>query len=245
MTATTVRLACALAMCAAACGDDDSDYETQTNPPFASLVVSQIIGIQNSVAAGSPDATSAGVQQLGAVAQNVITPKIYTQQLRLGPRVAPLIGNCSCDAAGCQFDGCGADDGSWTIDGSIEVSGDTYSFDVEVMQHFASENTTSDTDVMTSGEVTINAAAIDGHIAGEVDALLTSSDPDGITEVTASIDWDLGAVEIALDASRCPVAGSLEASISAKAWSGGGDADYSGSGTVVFGPACGDAAVAR
>jgi hypothetical protein len=242
---TTMRLACAaLALCAAACGGDESDYETQTNPQYASLALSQIAGIQNSVTAGSPDATSVGVLALGGVAQNIITPKLDQQQLRLPPAVVPLVGSCACDAAGCQFDGCAADDGSWSIDGTIEVAGNSYAFDVSMTQHQATDGFTSDADLTTTGEITITAEQIDGHVAGEVDTEITVSDQDGSTTVSGWIDWDIDAAQIGLDASRCPVTGSLDASVSAEAKSGGRDADYSGSGTVEFGPACGDATVA-
>jgi len=241
---TTLRLVCAaLALCAA-CGGDESDYETQTNPQYASLAISQIAGIQSSVSAGSPDVTSSGVMQLGVVAQNIITPKLDQQQLRVAPAVVPLVGGCACDAAGCQFDGCAADDGSWSIDGSIEVSSDSYAFDVSMTQHQASDGFTSDTDLTTTGEVTITTDEIDGHVAGEIDTEITVTDEDGTTTLSGWFDWELDAAQIALDASRCPVGGSLDAAVSAEAASGGRDADYNGSGTVEFGPACGDATVA-
>jgi hypothetical protein len=241
---TTIRLACAaLALCAA-CGGDESDYETETNPQYAALAIAQLAGIQNGVTAGSPDATSGGVLALGGVAQSIITPKIDEQQLRVTPAVVPLVGGCDCDASGCQFDGCAADDGSWSIDGTIEVSGDSYSFDVAMTQHQASDGFTSDTDLTTTGEISISADRIDGHVAGEIDSEITVSDPDGSTTVSGWIDWDIDAAQIGLDGTRCPVSGSLDASVSAEAQSGGRDADYSGSGTVEFGPACGDATVA-
>lgn len=239
------RLACAaLALSIAACGGDESDYETQTNPQYASLAVSQIAGIQASVAAGSPDATSSAVMALGGVAQNIISPKYDEQQLRLAPAVVPLVGSCSCSASGCVFDGCAADDGSFTIDGSIEIAGETYSFDLSMSQHVASEDASSDTEMSTSGEITITPTLIDGHLAGEIDTALTVTDQDGTTRVTGWLDWNLDAAQIGLDGSRCPVSGSLDASVSAEVATGGRDADYSGSGTVAFGPACGDATVA-
>lgn len=245
MTTTTVRLACAaLGLLAAACGGDESDYETQTNPQFASLAVSQLAGIGSGVDASSPDATANGVLGLGGVAQNIITPVIEEQQLRRAPAVVPLVGDCTCSASGCQFDGCSTEDGSMTIDGSIDVSGDTYSFDVSLTQQYGTEDTSTENAMTTSGEITITATLIEGHVAGEVDTVLSYSDEDGTTRITAWFDWSLGANEIARDPSGCPVGGSLDASVSAEAQSGGRDVDYSGSGTVSFGPACGDAAVA-
>jgi hypothetical protein len=245
-TKNTLRLATlALAALAAACGGDESDYETQTNPQYASLALSQMANIQNAVAASSPDATSAGVMQLGSSAMNIITPVLDEQQRRTAPAaLPPLVGSCTCDATGCRFDGCAADDGSWTIDGTIEVAGDTFTFDVSMTQHYATDSTSTDNDLSTAGEITISPTLVDGHVSGELDTDISFTDEDGTTHVEGWFDWELDAAQVGLDASRCPVSGSLDASVSAEAASGGRDADYSGSGTVVFGPACGDAAVA-
>ncbi|HEU5059539.1 MAG TPA: hypothetical protein VFU21_23555, partial [Kofleriaceae bacterium] len=69
-------------------------------------------------------------------------------------------------------------------------------------------------------------------------------DDDGTFEVEGWFDWSIDLASVGLDESRCPVSGTLAASVSAEAAAGGRDADYSGSGTVAFGPACGDAVVA-
>ncbi len=244
-TKTTLRAACAaLGLCAAACGGDDSDYQTQTNPQFASLAVSQLVGIGNAVAAGSPDGAAAGVLQIGNLAQNIITPVLAHQELRIAPAAVPLVGGCTCDAGGCRFDACGADDGSWTIDGSIEVDREAFTFDVSMTQHFASDSASTDNDLSLSGEMTIGAAVVDGHVSGEIDADIADIDEDGTTRFSTWFDWSIDAAQIGLDPSRCAVSGSLDAAISAEAASGGRDADYNGSGTVAFGPACGDAVVA-
>lgn len=244
MKMTTLRLACAaLGLVAAACGGDESDYETRTNPQIAQQAVWQLGGIGSGVTGGSPDATANGVLGLGSVAQNIITPVIDEQGFRLAPAVVPLVGDCSCSASGCQFDGCATEDGSMTIDGSIDVSGDTYSFDVSLTQSYGTEDTSTETAMTTSGEITITATLIDGHVAGEVETVLSFSDEDGESRISAWFEWSLAADQIARDPSGCPVGGSLDASVSAEASSGGRDADYSGSGTVTFGPACGDADV--
>ena len=245
MNQTTLRLACAaLGLCAAACGGDESDYETQTNPQYAALAVTQIAGIGSSVDQANPDGSASGVLSLGNVAQNIITPVIEEQQLRRPPVVLPLVGDCTCDAGGCRFDGCSADDGSWTIDGSIDVSGDTYVFDVSMTQTLESDSITTVNELTTSGEITIGDTLIDGHLSGELDTDISVTDEDGTTHVAAWFDWGLTAVEIGLDANRCAVSGSVDASVSAEAESGGRDVDYNGSGTVTLGPACGDATVA-
>lgn len=244
MTSTILRAACAaLVLWAAACGGDESDYETQTNPQIAAQAVSQLGFISGGVEASSPEAASSGVLQLGGIAQLIITPVFEEQELRRPPALVPLVGDCACDAAGCRFDGCAADDGSWTIDGSIDVSGDTYSFDVAMTQHYAGGDVTVDTDLSTSGEITISATAIDGHVSGEIDTEQVIEDEDGTAEIQAWFDWSIDVAAVGLDASRCAVSGSLDATVSAEAESGWQDADYNGSGTVAFGPACGDAVV--
>lgn len=244
MTRTTLRAVCAwLGLAVAGCGSDESDYETQTNPQFASLAVSELVAIAQAMAAGSPEAASAGVLQIGNLAQNIITPDIAHQERRIAA-AAPLVGTCACDPGGCQFDGCAADDGSWTIDGSILVAGVAFTFDVEMTQHFASEGGRTDNDLTLVGEVTIGETLVDGKVSGEIDAEIATTDDDGTRNVSTWFDWSIDSAQIGLDASRCPVSGSLDASVSAEAASAGQDADYNGTGTVAFGPACGDAVVA-
>lgn len=240
-----VPLVCAGLGLAAACGGDESDYRTQTNPPYASLAVSQLAGIGYSVGLASPDGAASGIVSLGNLAQNIITPVLDEQQSRVAPSVVPLVGDCVCDDSGCHFDGCSDEAGSWTIDGSIEMSGETYGFDVSVMQHYESEGTSSETEMTTSGEIAISATEIDGHVSGRIESDLVFSDEDGDTHVSSWFDWDITANQIGLDANRCALSGDLDASVSAEAASGGRDADYNGSGTVLFGPACGDAVVAQ
>jgi len=102
---------------------------------------------------------------------------------------------------------------------------------------------TIDSDLATWGEVTIGATVIDGQVSGEIDTEQVIEDDDGSIHVQGWYDWSIDVAEVGLDASRCAVSGSLDASVSAEAESGFQDADYSGSGTVAFGPACGDAVV--
>jgi hypothetical protein len=235
-------------MVLAGCGDE-SDYETEVNPLYASLAISQTAGISAAMGAASPEATANGVLSLGSAAQNIIVPVFdeETSQLRLAASVRglPAVGDCLCDATGCHFAGCSDDAGTWTIDGDIEVSGDTYRFDVSIVQGYDSDDYTTETRMTTEGEITITATTIDGQVSGSVDTDMTYRDEDGDIRVEAWFDWNMNARQVGLDASRCAVSGSLDASVSAEAESGGRDVDYNGSGTVDFGPACGDATVAE
>ena len=230
----------------AGCGDE-SDYETETNPVYASLAINQIAGLSSAVGAASPEATASGVMSLGSAAQNIIVPIIDegSSQRGLAVRGVPAVGDCLCDASGCHFAGCSDEAGTWTIDGDIEVSGDSYRFDVSIVQGYDSDDYTTETRMTTEGEITITAELIDGQVSGSADTDIVYRDEDGDTSVEAWFDWSLQVREVGLDASRCAVTGSLDASVSAEAESGGRDVDYNGSGTVDFGPACGDATVAE
>lgn len=244
------RLACATLALAAACGEDESDYPTQVNPAYAALMVQQLVGIGAGVDQGSPDAAASGLLSLGSFAQNVITPVFEesdAEQLRLAlaPAVVPLVGDCLCDAGGCQFDGCSDQAGSFTIDGSVQVSGDSYAFDVSIAQSSSFEGSSTENRITTSGEVSIGPTRIDGQVAGSLDTEVVYVDDDGdSTRVEGWFDWEMTARQIELDAQRCAVGGALDASVSAEAASGGRDVDYRGTGTVLFGPACGEAVVA-
>jgi hypothetical protein len=246
MTMTTTRAAgTALALWLSACGGDESDYATRTNPQYASWAVGRLVDIGRGVSAGNPDLASAGAFQLGGVVQLIITPVFEEEQaLRLRPAPAPLVGTCACDAAGCRFEECAADDGSWTIDGDIAMSGERFTFDLAMTRRQASDSVTIDTDLRASGEVTIGESFVDGHVSGEIDTEQVIEDEDGESRVEGWLDWSMDVAQVSIDVNRCPLAGSVDAAVSAEAASAGHDADYSGSGTVLFGPACGDVAVA-
>lgn len=249
LTRTTTRLCfylgCAALMTASACGGGGSDYDTETNPQAASLAVSQLAGISGGVQASSPDSAASGVFQLGSVAQSIIVP--VTDQGQTSARVTTpgpydLTGNCSCDASGCVFDSCSDDAAGFTIDGSITVDGDHYTFDVTIDQTVASESDTTTAHLSTSGDITLGQAIIDGSVSGDASTKIELTDSDGQQQtITASYSWDLDANQIALDQSRCAVGGSLHACVSARAAANGQSAKYNGCGTVDFGPACGDA----
>ena len=237
-------LGCAALTAASACSSG-SDYDTETNPQAASLAVSQLAGISGGIQASSPDAAASGVFELGSVAQNIIVP--VTNQGQTSARVtAPgpydLTGTCTCDASGCVFDSCSDDAAGFTIDGSIAVDGDHYTFDVTIDQTYASDSDTTTSHLSTSGDITIGATSIDGSVSGDGNTAINLTDSDGQQQtITASYNWDLDANQIALDQSRCAVGGSLHACVSARAAANGQSAKYNGCGTVDFGPACGDA----
>lgn len=242
MTSNAIRLSIAVLTALAAC-DDGSDYETEVNPLAASSAVAQIAAIGAGTEAGSPDSAAGAVLQLGSVAQSIIVPVIPESNERRTQAVGSLVGDCTCGASGCVFDGCGDEGGTWTIDGTISVSGDTYGFDLSIEQSTGTDEDHISTSMNTAGEISISAERIDGTVSGGGDTTIVNTDPDGEQTIRASWDWEIDTREIGFDPNRCPVSGSLRASLSADASAQGRSADYSGSGTVAFGPACGDATI--
>jgi len=240
-----MRAAISLIVVFAACGGDESDYDAETNPQGAVFAVSMLNGFAAASTAGSPDSVASGAIQLGSATQNIILP-VYPEDdesdtvsaRRTGPGVAYLVGTCACDAGGCEFDGCADENGAFSIDGSVSIDGETYSWDLSIEQSQGDgEDYAVETSMSTSGTMTISATLIDGSSEGDGHSTITTTDPDGDRTTSLSWDWSMAAHAIELDATRCAVDGTLDASLSADA----GSADFSGSGTVAFGPACGEA----
>lgn len=240
MRATAIAL-----LLLAACGGDESDYDAETNPQGAVFAISTLSGFAAAGAAGSPDSVAGGAIQLSSATQNIILPVFPEDEdadgarARVtGPGVASLVGTCECDATGCEFDGCADENGAFSIDGSVEIVGDTYSWSLSVDQSQGEAGDYQvDTSLSTSGEMTISATLIDGSSGGDGHSSITTTDADGDRTTNVSWDWSMTAHAIELDATRCAVGGTLDASLSAES----GSADFSGSGTVAFGPACGEA----
>ena len=241
----TRRIASIALLLFAACGGDESDYDAETNPQGAVFAISMLNGFAAAGAAGSPDSVASGAIQMGSATQNIIVPVFPEDEptdgarARLtGPGTTYLVGTCACDPGGCEFDGCADENGAFAIDGSVAIEGETYSWELSIEQ---SQGDGSDyqveTSMSTSGEMTIGATRIDGASEGDGHSSITTTDPDGERTTSLSWDWSMAAHDIELDAARCAVGGTLDASLSAES----GSADFSGSGTVAFGPACGDA----
>lgn len=252
MMMTTRRLCCGLA-CAAllatsACGGG-SDYPTKTNPQAAAAAVMQLAGIGAGVQGSSSDSAANGVLALGSAAQNIIQPvtnqpggqPMPTALITDPGQIHTLTGTCSCDATGCVFKSCSDAQAGFTIDGTISVSGQSYSFDVSVTQSYSNSTTSTKTNMSTSGDITITATSIDGSISGNGDTSDVITGSNGQQTIKGSWNWTMDANQIALDQNRCAVGGALHTCLSAHASSSTQSAQYNGCGTVDFGPTCGDA----
>lgn len=176
-------------------------------------------------------AAASSVFALGAAAQSIVTvaPEGVARALDAG--VSSLDGDCSCTATACTFDDCG--DSQFSMSGSISRSGDTYSFDLTVVaDSFGFSYTWA-----YSGSLTITPTLLSGSLEGSGDGVF--DDQQG-GQLTVSWGWSVDYNDVVLEAG-CPVGGSVDASVSYQAAAQGGQGSFKGSGSVSFGPTCGDA----
>jgi hypothetical protein len=177
-----------------------------------------------------------------ASGQGIVTPAAPSRISPMGLLPAHLpkpeiqsaaTGTATCNETSCTFTNFGDDTvgNSWTIDGTISRSGDSYTFDltyVVALEGF-SDNWAID------GAVTVTATSIDGSVHSQGDATGTQAGYDISWDVT--VDYQA----IGLDGQGCPTSGSIHAAASYDVSGAGGGGGYDIEGTVTFGPACGQA----
>lgn len=229
-----LALALSLGVFAACGGDDDgSSVETMANPAQATATVTQMNAFSTAFASANGPSAATAAYSIGGAASAIVTPVSEGQARLTGPAFASPEG-CVCDESGCTFTECGDEAGTWEINGSIDKSGDRYTFDFTMEANqvgFAWSWT-------TTGDITISATNIDGTMSSEGDGTYD----DGMGNMyESSWDWDVTANDIGLDGTGCAVSGSLDASVDYSGTVNGQDYSYSGSATVTFGPACGQA----
>jgi hypothetical protein len=223
-----------LAPFAAGCGGEADTGNTMTNTASAMTAVSSTAQVRAAVASGNGLQAAAGLQGLGAAAQSIIVQN--GAQARVTALTASAAeGSCECSPGGCSFDNCGDSSGLWSLDGSISVDGDTYTFDLSMTLNAFGTMWSWDYD----GSITVTDTSINGNL--EASGNGSASDPQSGTSVTLSWSWEVSYNGVQLDGQGCPVGGSIDASASYQASTGQGDASFSGSGSVTFGPSCGDA----
>jgi hypothetical protein len=139
---------------------------------------------------------------------------------------AASLDDCAVDSGGTvTYNNC--DYGSGTINGTVNVAGDTITVDLTINAYGSSQSL----DLSYKGAVTVSATGIDGGLTVKYD----------ISGLNYSIDIDYNA--IALDANGCAIGGSL---IVDADWSYAGLGSLGGAGSssasveVNFGPACGE-----
>jgi len=222
-----IILGLALFSLIAACGGDDDDgLPTTTNPQSARSTVDQTANLGDQLDMAEGFGAAGAVQAIGGSAQGIVTLDPGAAQRIEQTPGGNAMGTCDCDASGCTYTDCGDDAGAWTMNGTISISGDTTDIDLMMVTNSAGLMYTWDYD----GSITITDTMISGSLSGD----------GAVSTMGVDIDWswDVDYNDVELDAQKCPIGGSVDASVS---YSTGSEGDFSGSGTVTFGPSCGDA----
>jgi hypothetical protein len=217
----------------AACGgdDDEGSGNVTANTASASSAVTGVGSFTDSIRGADGAAAGGAVYALGASAQGILTYDASSARQVGGVRAAT--GTCECTESGCTFEACG--DSTWTIDGTIGISGDTYTIDLDLAINAGGQAW----DWAYDGEITATDTSIDGSLSGDGGG--TFSNPQDGSEITLDWSWSVDYNEIELDASSCAVGGSLDAHVDYSAGTSQGGGNFSGSGHVDFGPTCGAA----
>jgi hypothetical protein len=219
-------------MMMAACGGDDDGGDVTTNPASASTANSNVTAFTAAIDGDDGATAAGGVFTLNGTAQSVLTPTTEgARQLPVGPAA---VGDCTCEGGSCTFDGCG-DGSTYTIDGTITTEGDTYTVDLTMAWSFGGNEWTWTYD----GALTVTDTSIDGSFDGEGSASFTN--PNDNSEFEYEYVWGLDWNEVELDGTGCAIGGTLDASVDYSVSGAQGGGNYSGSGTVTFGPTCGEA----
>lgn len=234
-------LAASIVVFTGACGgSDEPTHQGTINPTGARTSVASVHDVFAALDSGSGESAADAVMALTAAGQIVVAPgqargpelpaRAYLPARWPKPIIASFTGSATCDASGCTFDNFGDDSeyGSYRIDGSIRRTGDVLAFDLTY-------------DIITDGlefhweldgNVRANATLIDGDMHSHGEALIESEGE----RYDIGWDFDLAYDDIILDASGCPVGGSLSATV---AYAVAGAGSYRAAGSVSFGPACG------
>ena len=212
-------------------GGDDSGIDTQANTAAASTAVTQLGTLSSSFGSGDGAGAATAAYSFGGAASTLVQPATQQPQSIL-PDLHAVTGTCECTENSCTFTNCGDEAGIWTINGTISRSGDDYSFDLEMDINQAGFAWSW----ATAGDITISDTLIDGSMSGDGDG--TFDDQQGGT-VEVAWSWDVDADNIQLDGTGCAVGGTMDASVTYEAGNSQGGGSFSGSGSVEFGPTCG------
>lgn len=235
---TTGSLLMAAALSLAACGGDDSGGDTgntQTNPATAGQSVTQTTEITAAIESGDGGSAAAAMFSLNGTASAIVTLDPSAGARLVAPDRRNLVGDCQCDSSGCQFTACGDDNGTFVVDGTIEISGDSYTFDLSMELAYIGQEWQWDYD----GALTVTDTLLDGTLDGVGTGTFTN--PQDQSTVEFDWSWGLEYNDVALDVVGCAIGGSVDAQVSYSVGGSGAAGNFSGSGHVEFGPACGDA----
>lgn len=238
---TKTLLAMAAMAVLASCGSDDSGAKANVSTSGATTTTSSATGLRTAftTAMGMGNSVATAVQNLASQAQASVSPStgsMTAMGLTLEP--AQTTGTCTCTATGCTYTMCGGN--GYTMDGSIMFASDTYTIALTNKITTGTVNY----DYTYKGTLTITATELKGEFhangKGTIGAAGLSYDQTYGTDVFFN--------DVKLDAQGCAIGGNVKIQSTYKVSggaltgvAGGGAGNYSGGGTVTFGPNCGDA----
>ncbi|HEY4176630.1 MAG TPA: hypothetical protein VGM90_07360 [Kofleriaceae bacterium] len=212
----------------AACGGSDGAKEGMTDPAMAKVSVTQAAGVNTQLGMSNGMGAAGAVSSLSTANQGIVTGgsarlgELQGLVPSLPTTIENATGTATCTATGCTFEQYG--DIGYVIDGSINKSGDTLTFDLT--EDFSSQMLHFDID----GMLTITATSIDGDFHSK--GTTSGSQSGGYT-----VNWDI-AVEynaVQINAAGCPTSGSVHATSKYDVTAGGQSANgYNVQGTVTF-----------
>jgi hypothetical protein len=222
----------------AACGGDEPTHKGMINATGARTSVESVHDVFAALDTGNGESAADAVMALTAAGQVVVVPG----EARTMPaeailpaswprsKISSFTGSADCDDSGCTFVNFGDDSeyGSYRINGSIRKTGDVLAFDLTY-------DITADGIEFRwemDGNVRANATLIDGYVRSHGDAKIVA---DGET-YEIGWDFDIDYDNIILDGGGCPVGGALAATV---AYDVAGAGSFRASGSVRFGPSCG------
>lgn len=220
-----------------ACGGSDSSTPVTANTQSATATVSSTGNLRMAITGMQGNGAAAALNATGSAAQTIVQPQAATQRITetlanviamaTKPELANAApGDCICDANGCTFDQCGMGTG-FVTNGSITKSGDTYTFDVDMVVSSAGIEYTW----AYAGMLTITETLIDGTLGADGSGTLSSAG------INYTFNWDVTYNDVTLDTSGCAIGGTMDASAAYSISNSPGG--YNGSVSVAFGPACG------
>jgi hypothetical protein len=222
-----------VAMTACGGGGDDAGNVT-TNTAQATTAVSSVGSVNAAIGSGDGVAAAGAVFAMGGAASTILSPSAEGAARRVtAPKASPE--GCECVDGSCTFTDCGDEAGTYTINGSLAVDGDTLTVDLDLAMLYGGANW----DWTYDGELTVTDTSVDGSLEGEGGGTFTN--PQDNSEITFDWSWSVDYNGIELDAAACAVGGSLDAHVEYSAGTSQGGGSYSGSGHVDFGPTCGAA----
>lgn len=226
-----------------ACGGDEAESTLMVNPQNAGLVATQFGSIRQSIQASNGAGAAGAAIGLSALAQTLLVPPgsrpasspqvetAFSAMRASGKTAAVDAGTCVCTPTGCTFNMCGS--AGYMINGTIGISGDTYTFDLQLNGAIAGVTW----NYTYAGSLTVSATTINGSFSSKGDGTIDSSG----SHYEYSFDTSLDINAITLDGVGCAVGGSITIRVnySVTGPNTGGSGNYSGRGTATFGPTCG------